>query len=83
MKSSANSTHKPLFCNFRVSVCLWAIFKVRIKVTVYVSLKISLTVVLVRSDEFTRKAGGHFVTLTEIGMHLITYISVYITGEVT
>ena len=57
MKSSANSTHKPLFCNFRVSVCLWAIFKVRTKVTVYVSLKISLTVVLVRSDEKEERQG--------------------------
>lgn len=77
MKSSANSTHKPLFCNSRVSVCLRVIFKFRISITVYVSLKRRVTVVLARSDEFTRKAGGRFVTLTELSMHLIIYISVH------
>ena len=76
MKCSAKSMHKPPLCNFRVSVCVGAIFWVRTRVTVYVFsrrkvrrtlydpyLSVFLAVFL---GEVYEKGKG---TLAEVGMH--------------
>ena len=78
-KCPAKSKRKPPLCNFRVIGQAW------IRVTVYVSSRIIVRRTLYYlylpyvSPEgmikFTRRATGHFVTLIEIAMHLITCIS--------
>ena len=76
----AKSKRKPPRYNLRVSVGVWVILKVRIRVTLYVSLRrrvgrtlydnycpYFLPEVMVK---FTKKARGHFVTLIKSSMHL-------------
>ena len=86
-KSPAKSEGKPPPCNVKVNFCVRVIILVRIKVTVYVSLRrrvrktlyslycpYFLSEVMVK---YTRKVRRHFVTLIEVGMHLITCTSVH------
>ena len=81
-KCPAKSKHNPPHSNFRVSICIWVTFKVRIRVTVCLLEEKSqedtslydlhcwyfLPEVIVK---FTRKARRHFVLVIEISMHLI------------
>ena len=81
-KCPAKSKRNPPLCNFRVIGQAW------IRVTVYVSSRIIVRRILYYlylpyvSPEgmikFARRATGHFVTLIEIAMHLITCISGHI-----
>lgn len=86
-KCPANSECEPPLCNFRVSICVWVIFKVRIRAPVFVSLSYRtlydlyflhfLPEVMVK---FMRWAREHLVMLIEIGMHLIECISGHNSG---
>ena len=86
-KCPAKSERKPPPCNVKVNFCVRVIILVRIKVTVYVSLRRRVRKTLYSlycpyflpevMVKYTRKARRHFVTLIEVCMHLITCISVH------
>ena len=85
-KCPAKSKRKPPVCNSRVSVCIRVIFRLGLGL---LFMSQSSTIIVRRTlydvycqyfspgamVKFTRKATGHFVTLTESGMHLIACIS--------